>query len=329
MILQDLVSLIGTKSTDPRIVQWFEQYNLGTPPKTITPNQRSKDVEDKQHAIGYHFKFKITNDKFYPPVSAKNDPYKFENYLSNISVLSTSGSGKKKSADPKPLAFWEGYINPVSSFEECLAYFNHPSNVSTSDTFFQKPLNDIAKIKVWFAPDKTAITAIEIAIMEAAEIFSHSNFNPKNEFNNVPQSYSLLVKWLFDHQYLNLSEEVYRQGLTLDHSEILAFTGAHLKNHIWDTQLKDIPHLRLFLFKIGSNNSLEDADGKEINFYIKNLYLTAAGKLEERQRVYNDDYKHIDAFEKSVVLDLIQSRQFLNMLTEYFALFGQINKKDS
>jgi hypothetical protein len=328
MKLPDLVSLIGTKSTDPRIVQWFEQYNLGTPPKTITPNQRSKDVEDKQHSIGYHFKFKITNDKFYPPVSVKNDQYKFENYLSNISVLSTSGSGKKKSVDPKPLAFWEGYIHPGSSFEECLTYFDHPSGASTSDTFFQKPLNDIAKIKVWFAPDKTAITAIEIAIMEAAEIFSHSYFNPKNEFNNVPQSYSLLVKWLFDHQYLTLSEEVYRQGLTFDHSEILAFTGAHLKHHIWDTQLKTIPHLRSFLFKIGSNNSLEDANGKEINFYIKNLYLAAAGKLEERQSVYNDDYKNVDSFEKSVVLDLAQSQQFLNILTEYFALFGQINKAE-
>lgn len=326
MIIQDLVNLIGIKSTDPKIVQWFEQHNLGTPPKTITTNQRDKDFEDKQNSIRYNFKFKIINDKFYPPVSPKNDQYKFENYLTNISVFPKSGKGKK--TDPKPSDFWEGFVHPGSSLEECLAYFDHQSSSSSNQIFFQKPLNDITKIKVWFVRDQMEITAIELALIEAGEIFSHSSFNPKNEFNTVQQSYLLLAKWLFDHKYLHLPEDIYSHGLTFDQSEILTFVQSHLKNHIWDTQLKPIPHLRAFLFKISSNNSLENHQGEAINFYIKNLYLKVAGKWEERQRIYTEDFKNVDNFEKSIVLNLTQSQQFLAVLTEYFGLFAQINKEE-
>jgi len=327
MILQDLIGLIGVKSTDPQIAQLFEQYNLGKPPKTITSNQGSKGYQDKQQLIQYSFKFDITNDRYYPPVSTRNNDYTFENYLYNIAVFSKPQRGKKEFADPKPLSFWEGFINPESSFEQCLAYFDHQFKSTPHYIFFQKQLNDTAKIKTWFSPDKKGITAIEIGIIEDTEIFAHHDFDPANKFNTVPQSYSLLVKWLFDNRYLNLPEETYSQELNPDHPDILAFTQAHLKNHIWDTQIKDIPYLRSFLFKVSSNSSVEGEDGGKINFYIKNLYIKTAGKWEEHQKIYDADILQIDDFERTVSLSPAQSREFLDTLKEYFSLFAQLTKE--
>jgi len=327
MILQDLIGLIGLKSTDPRIARLFEQYNLGKPPKTITANQGSKGYQDKQQLIQYSFKFDITNDRYYPPVSIRNNDYTFENYLYNITVFSKPQRGKKEFTDLKPLTFWEGFINPESSFDECLSYFDHQFKGPSHAIFFQKQLNDIAKIKTWFSPDKKGITAIETGIIEATEIFAHHDFDPTNKFNTVPQSYSLLVKWLFDNRYLNLPEEVYSQELNLDHQDILAFTQAHLKNHIWDTQIKEIPYLRAFLFKISSNSSVEGENGERINFYIKNLYIKVAGKWEEHQKIYSEDILRVDDFERGVFLDAVQSREFLDVLTEYFGLFGRLTKE--
>ncbi|QHS63239.1 hypothetical protein [Chitinophaga agri] len=326
MILQDLISLIGVKSTDPRIAQLFEQNNLGKPPKTITSNQGQKAFKDKQQLIDYTFKFDITNDSYYPPVSVRNEDYKFDNYLSNMVVFSKPARGKKEFVDPKPISFWDGFINPGSSLEECLAYFDNQSRSTRSSTIFEKSLNDIAEIKVWFANDEKEVTTIEIRIIEDTEIFAHSYFNPANKFNTVPQAYSLLVKWLFDNKYLNLSEETYSQELSLDHTDILAFVKTHLKSHIWDTQIKDIPYLRSFLFEIASNSSIKNKDGEEINFYIKNLYVRTAGKWEEHQKIYDTDILGLEDFENTIFLDATKSIQFLDTLTEHFALFAQLTE---
>lgn len=88
MTLQDLVCLIGAKSMNLRIAQLFEQNNLGKPPKKIISNQGQKAFKDKQQLIDYIFKFDITNDKYYPPVSVRNDDYTFDNYLICMVVFS-------------------------------------------------------------------------------------------------------------------------------------------------------------------------------------------------------------------------------------------------
>ena len=61
MTITDIINLIGSKSTDQNILQWFEKYELKKPPKTINANQGSKSFDDKQNELSYYFFFDITN----------------------------------------------------------------------------------------------------------------------------------------------------------------------------------------------------------------------------------------------------------------------------
>jgi hypothetical protein len=332
MTLKSITELVGLKSTDAKIIEFFETQSLASPPKTITSNQSSKDFKDKKTNIVYYFKYHIDNDNFYPPVSPKNDNYKFECYLYSIAVFEKS-SNKKKAIIEYPIDFWKGFINPNSNFEECEAYFNGTYKTSEYSIFFSKPLNDFIEIKVWFSTDKKELKTIEVSIITHNELVSYIDFKQNNIYNTTKQAYTLLVKWLFDNQYLQLPSSTYVQGLSLDHNEILTFVTTHLKKHIWDNQITDTEGLRSFLYKITSNNDIEVEDGKKINVFIKHLFIKSSGLWDKHQKIYENDedddkYKKIDELESGIVLNEAQSNHFLKTLSDMFELFKKYKKTE-
>jgi hypothetical protein len=336
MKITNLISLIGLKSTDSKITEWFETHNLGKPPKTVNANQRNKGATDKINLVSYTFKFDIINDAFYPPVSLKKGNYNFDCYLTQTTVFSKTK--KKDFKDPKPLSFWEGFINPESTFEECCTFFDNNYHESNFDghllnTTFEKKLTDVATIIVFFNSDKSHITDIELRIDEKSEIFSQYDFIISNEHNTVKQAYTLLVKWLFDNKYLKLSNDIYNQSLSLDHETILEFVTKNLLNHIWDNQITETAHLRSFLYKISSNSDIKISDNEEVNVYIKYLYIKASGIWAKHQEIYNnydaDDWTNkVNIFENSIFLDNEQAEAFSKKLTELFALFCKTKETD-
>lgn len=318
MTIHELIALMGLKSTAPEITQFFATNNLGKPPKSINANQGNKSIKDKNNQLSFGFKFDITHVQFHPPVSPKNDDYNFDCYLNSIVVLEQSG--RKKVADPKPMSFWEGFVNPQNSYEECLAFFN--TKGKESSTVLIRPLNDVTEVAIWFSDDKSRITTLELRIIEARELVSMYDLDARYTENKAKQAYTLLVKWLFDNKYLVLPEQAFKTTLGFDDSAILEFAGKYLKNRIWTTQLIDDKALISFLYAIRSNSSSTTKAGERINIYIKHLYIQAAGKWGQHQEIYNNQTMDaVDEFERNIRLDETQSKAFLQTLTDKFALF--------
>ena len=318
MTLANLTKLIALKSTDERITTWFETHNLGKPPKSVNANQGEKYLKDKINNLEYKFKFDITNDKFSPPVSPKNDDYNFICYLSAIIYNDKKGF-------TIPENFWEGYIKNNPDYDDYLNFFENPNIQSNGNVFFEKKLNEIACIKVWFNKKKNKPDAIQLEIIEECSIIEHHWFKVLNQYNTTKPAYTLLVKWLFDNKYLLLPERVYDFGLSKNHSEILEFTATYLKNHIWDNQITNEYCLRSFLYKISSNNNIEISETEKVNVYLPFLYLKAAGVWDQHQKIYNsndqDRFEKSDALAESTKLNDIQIQSFLHTITQMFELF--------
>lgn len=319
MTITETINLVGLKSTDPKMIQWFEKHELKKPPKTINANQGSKSFDDKQNELSYYFFFNIINEKFYPPKSPKNDDYSFDCFLTNIYLFER----KKKGNIEKPIEFWEDYIHPNATYEECCLFFDKKVEESSNRGFFSKTLNELVEIRVCMTGDKKNIQSIDLYIKEENEFFSQYDFKEDNEHNTTKQGYLLVVKWLFDNRFLVLSEAIYAEGLGFKDQEIRTFIATHLRNHVWDNQieLSKEPDLYKFLFKINSNSNVTLSNGEIINVYVQNLFLQAAGVWEEIQRISNeDDYKYEDItrLEKSAFLNEEQSIVFMNTLTHFF-----------
>ena len=318
MKITDIINLIGLKSTDKEILQWFEKSELKNPPKTINANQGSKSINDKLNELSYYFYFDITNDKFYPPKSSKNDNYTFDCYLKSVSVFERN----KKGNTDKPDGFWENNINPNSNYDECCKYFNIEAKQTDNHTFFSKKINEIVEIKVWMTPNSEQIKSIYLGIKEEVEVISVYDFKENNEHNTVKQAYLLIVKWLFDKHFFLLPEDIYAKGLSFDVHEIRTFVSNNLLNHIWDNQLDlgNEPDLYKFLFGMNSNSNIELKNEEKMNVYVRNLFLQEAGVWEEHQRIYNDAYdtEKLLNLEKSTFLNEEQSRTFVNRLNNLY-----------
>ena len=323
MTLNEIIPLIGLKSTDVNLKAWFEQYQLSKPPKTVNVNQDVKDVDDKQHELTYEFTFNIINDQFYPPTSPKNDNYTFDCYLKSVSVFQR----KMKGNIEKPHAFWDNYIHPDSSYEECCAFFGSEGEQSEYDVFFSKMLNDTVEMCLWMTPDKSQVRAIELNIPESVEFLSVYDFDEQNEYNTIHQAYLLVVKWLFDQRYLLLPDEVYAKGLSFDNEEIKAFVSEYLRNHIWANQLNlsKEPDLYQFLFNVCHNIHDKLKNDENLDAYVKHLFLKQAGIWEEHQRIYHETYD-TKQLERSVFLDQEQSQSLVNQLAHLFEYY-KIHKK--
>lgn len=327
--LETIINLIGLKSTDPQLIAAFKENNIAAPPKSVNANQGSKTCRDKITGFEYLFRFDIVHDKFYPPISPRNDDYTFEAYLSGISLYDNDKSFLKKYG-AQPLEFWGTHIHPNSSFEEAMTYFNNSYKENKYDIFFKKSLNEIAGIKAWFTSDEKIVKAIELAIIETPEIFSHYDFKRDNPHNSTKEAYTLLVKWMFDNKLLKLPQDVYEQTLSLDYNEILEFTETHLHNHVWDSQIVDMPHLRRYLYTIKTANKVEDEQGNEVDVYIKHIFIKAAGAWEKYQEIYHGNRREsvvniLDNFVASLRLNEQQTQTFFSYLSENFELYKRLN----
>ena len=324
----ELIDLIGLQSTDPKLVAWFEENNLGKLPKTITSNQGNKTFNDKINSVSYQFKYDIKHPDYYPPVSPKNNNYTFNVFLSTIIVFSNYRRNKKKFEDPKPLSFWEGFVNPKSSFEECLTYFDYKVHESVSDGdllqyYFEKKLGDFAVVSVFYAADKSGIKEIDLELFENSETFGYIDFKTDNQYNTVKPAYTFAVKWLFDNDYL-IKNESFPKSLSYNHNDILNFVNTHLHNHVWDTQIKEIPLLYRFLLNIGSNTTIKKPDGSDANIFIKYMFIKASGKWEEWEAKYNvenRDWELLDQFESNIQLNELQAKNYFQILNESFEMY--------
>ncbi|MDR2875256.1 MAG: hypothetical protein LBV44_04945 [Methylobacillus sp.] len=336
MKVDDIIGLIGLKSTAPELLQFFAAADLDTPPQLITANQGNQSIKDKQRKLDFQFKFNIINEKFYPPVSPKKDNYRFECYLTQATLFSEDSS-KKKKADPKPADFWLGFINPQSSYDQCLAAL---PGATVSDqtykgeplhTIISKKLNGLVELTLWLEPDHSRITTMELSLIEDWELYGHLYFN--GGLGAIEQSYiALLVKWLFDRKYLLLPDEAYRETLNFDKAVLLEFSAKYLKNHIWKTQLIDAPFLRYFLSHIRTNKNIEDA---QKDMFIDHLYIRAAEKwadykaLNKRDGNYSEATKALNDFKNNFpFLDEAQSKAFMQRLSSLFEDFKQVPIKE-
>lgn len=326
MTINDIVNLIGLKSTHQDITAWFQQYQLAKAPKTVNVNQDMKSIKDIDRGLEYFFGFDIKHDAFYPPYSPKNDDYTFDCFLVGVSVFNL----RKKSKQIIDDSFWQDHIHPGSTYEECYSYFQGQVEFSQYDICFRKMINDLVEINVKMKPDKSQITYIELGIGEAIEFFSAYDFDTDNEYNTIKQAYLLVVKWLFDQRYLLLDEEVYAKGLSYDTHEIQHFLAENLHNHIWDVQLdlSQEPKLYAFLCRLESQSYEKLLVDNQLDMYIKHLFLKQAGVWQEHQQLYNKigdrDFQKIQELEESVFLNLEQSKSFVNNLTDLYGRYKDI-----
>ncbi len=116
------IALLGLKSTDPALLEFFAARKMKKPPKTVNANQSAKLLADPQSKVSYRFQFDITHDDFYPPVSPKKDNYNFECYLMTIALFSKERRKTQTPAYIHPEGFWDGYLHPDSSRAEYMAY---------------------------------------------------------------------------------------------------------------------------------------------------------------------------------------------------------------
>ncbi|MFB6456731.1 hypothetical protein ACE38W_15775 [Chitinophaga sp. Hz27] len=116
----------------------------------------------------------------------------------------------------------------------------------------------------------------------------------------------------------------------MDTTAIQQFTAKHLKNRIWTTQLIEDDMLISFLYKIARNQAMSLPSGEKLPMYIKHLFIQAAGLEAQYAALYNNSsMDEVEALERSILLNETQSNTFLQLLTERYTLFRQVQvKKD-
>ncbi|RBL90392.1 hypothetical protein [Chitinophaga flava] len=337
--VHDLIQMIGRKSTDPEFVQWYTSLGIGAPPSALKDG--GKLFQDKQHQLQIGFDYGIINDRFYPPVISDED-FNYDCYCSRIEVFQISyGANEDEYQDRKPATFWQDFIHPGSTLEECIEFFD--GNYGKDGAFhcytFHKKLNETVELIVSFTSDNRRIRWIEIFISECTEIFGYRQLSLdwKSKLSNWRgmelelrrlQPYLLLIKWLFDQRYLLLPEDVYQQPLGLDEQALLDFTNKYLNGHLWNNQLVDVPYLYDFLFSVAQSgyNTIKTPEGKTWDIHIDHLYIKAAELWETYKKLeknYKDPEWNTKMYNITTLLHLDeeQSLTMLRIFTEAFEIF--------
>ena len=321
MHVSDFVSLIGAKGSDPQLVDWFEQHGIGKPPVSVTANQGAKSVKDKRHEMEYYFAFDIINDRFYPPVDGPRGGLVC--HLQSVLLFAR----KPKGNVTLPAGFWDGFVGPDASFDECMAFFDGNVDAYTDTQLFRKPLGDDVELKLWFCPRKQRVETMQVSIVQDHQFMGYHEFDQANAHNTVKPAATLVVKWLFDGRHLLLSDDIYANELADDHAGILEFVRQHLNGHVWASQLNDNQALRQVLSHTQTSRPLKLSNGESLELFAQTLYLRAAGVWDAYQAIYNDDSLDdwagaVDRFRETVILDAGRRRDFVDMLHEAYRLVG-------
>lgn len=309
----EIISLVGLASTDPKLLAFFAHHGLKSP-KSVNANQSGKVVRYKEYNIDFVFDFDIVHDDYYPPVSAKQNDYDFIAYLRDA-YFYPPGKHNKIPAD-----FWDVTPDPAASYDEFAHYFQlaEPGN-------FTKKLNPLIEIEADYSLKKQKCEHIACSIAQEREIVSYHFFDPDNEHNLWPEAYTFLIKWLFDNRFLEVADSVYQLGLPASHHAILEFVTRHLKNRLWNNQLKAVPELFGFLQAIRSNNGVwKDENKKKVVLYQNHLFLMANGKYDAYQKLFYEDIFEADELCKATRFTPETAQLYINLLTERFALYKRI-----
>lgn len=320
----ELLELIGLKSTDQKLVNYFEKFNLGKPPKTINANQMRKSIEYKPLNFSFGFEYHITNDHFQPPISPKNDDYNFVAYLSSIDFFSKTVSAKKP--DPKTEDFWDVSPNPIISIEDFKKISR--SDIESDENFLSitKSLDNDKKLWLTYDVKNKMITQCFARIKTHSEIISHVFFDNNSAITGkTVHLNAMLIKWLFENNYLLLDENVYEKQLKNNTDDMLSFIQTHLKNHLWDNQITDTKFLRNFLFTTHQNNwGLMNENGEKIMFYFRDIFLKSVGKFGLFEKLYVESFEKAELFIGEISFDDENYKKFSMAMTENFDLYKKL-----
>ena len=319
MHVSDLVSLVGAKGSDLRLTEWFELHGIGKSPVSVTANQSTKSIKDKRHEMEHYFAFDIINDRFYPPVAGPRGGLVC--HLQSVLLFSR----KPKGNVTLPTGFWDGFVAPDASLDECMAFFDGNVDAYTDSQLFRKALGEDVELKLWFCPKKQRVESMQVSIVQDRQFMGHHEFDQANAHNTVKPAATLVVKWLFDGRHLRLPDDIYAKGLADDHAGVLEFVRQHLNGHVWASQLNDDQALRQVLSHTQTSRALKLSNGESLELFAQTLYLRAAGVWDAHQAIYNDDSLDdwagaVDRFRESVILDAGQRRAFVDMLHEAYRL---------
>lgn len=308
----EIIELIGLKSTEPKLIAFFEKYGLKAP-KTVNANSSGKAIRHKEYNIDFDFHYDIVNDAFYPPVSPKKNDYDFVAYLRDIYIYSS-----KK--DLRPSEFWDVTPSTNASYEEFENYFG-----KITKGYFKKTYNNLVQITAEYDVKKNKCEYISAGIIQEREIISYLFFDSNNEYNLCPEAYTFLIKWLFDNRFLDIDDKIYDFGLESSHEAILEFVQLHLKNRLWKNQLKEMPNLFDFLNTIRSGNKIwRDNDKQQVIFYQKELFLIATDNFEQYRKLFYEDIYEADELCRSTRFTSETAKSYLNLLNERFEMFPKI-----
>ncbi len=320
----ELIALLGLPSTAPQMVSFFEQYDLGKLPKTITPNQGTKSVVSKSLNISFWFKYDIKNDKHQPPVSPKNDNYKFVAYLSSIMFTHTEHSDKR--TDPKPIGFWDVLLPPNALQNDVQTLMGNPVDRTALESTYEMALNtdQVLTVKYSDGGKGKLLYSSWVAVKQQSEIIGRNFFNRDHDFESFPflrRAHTVIIKWLFDNRLLHIDKQVYEIPLKPEEGAILDFVDTYLNNHIWKNQLVDAPLLSSFLYTITTNRLLTAPDGTPISFYIRSLLLETLDQTAAFERLYEDHFDAVDQFLNHIIFDAPLYQGAVSLLDEKFKLF--------
>lgn len=325
----DLIELIGLSSTDPKLVSFFEKYQLGKLPKTITPNQGTKSIIYKPLNISFWFKYDITNDRFQPPISPKNDDYKFVAYLSSIQFTHQDDSAKKP--DPKPQDFWDVIPAPVLSVEAIEKIMGEATNTYSDQTIYEMKMDPDTVLKVFYTWDKkkNLSAGSAVSVIEQSELIESVYFESRYNQESFPFSKrcaNVMVKWLFDRRFLCLSDAIYKDGLAEDSDTIVKFVHQYLNGHVWNNQLMHVDYLRSFLYYLPSNTNFYDHQNNKHSFYIRDIILICLDKKERFDLLYNQDIRQSDQFLNDIIFDSRLYNQMSMILNSKFDNFIKLKE---
>lgn len=328
----DLIELIGLASNDPKLLMFFEKYQLGKLPKTITPNQGSKSIIYKPLNISFWFKYDITNDRFQPPISPKNDDYKFVAYLSSIQFTHQEDSAKKP--DPKPQDFWDVIPAPILSVEAIEKIMGEAASTYSDESIYEMKMDPDTVLKVFYTWDKkkNLSASSNVSVIEQSELISSVYF--ESRYNQESFAFSkrcanLIVKWLFDRRFLALSDAIYQDGLAADSDAIVKFVHQYCNGHVWNNQLLPVDHLRSFLYYLPRNTNFYDNQGNKYSFYIQDIILVCLGKKESFDILYDQDITQSDQFLNEIIFDSRLYNQMSLILNTKFDYFITLKERNS
>jgi hypothetical protein len=323
----ELIDLLGLPSTDTSMIAFFQKHQIGKLPKSITPNQGSKCIIFKPMNISFWFGYDIKNDRLQPPVSPRNDNYKFVAYLRCI--MFTHVDDSLKTPDPKPQDFWDVIPSPMYAPEKIEGLMGGPSERNDYETTFDMSIGTDQLLKVRYTKDKkkNLMCTSWIAIMEQSEIINRVFFNATytaEDFPFIRRAYTCVIKWLYDSRFLQMDERVYEGGLKGETAEILDFVHHHLKGHLWANQIISATGLRSFLYTVTTNRSVKDEQGNKIPFYIRDIILECTGHKREFEVRYDQDFGTIDSFLNDIPFDSKVYETVGNALTAKLEIYKKL-----